>query len=150
MAKENIEKLKAAVKADKELCGKMNETLSKVSPEKRAETLSTFAAEAGFPFTVEEFREYQLQGQEISDEELDAVSGGAKRDWLTDGCAATVEPGSWCWSDDSCFVFDVTYIHDPMEKCPKCHGMMYLYKNEGEGFFLEKCQSCGYTRERYV
>ena len=41
--------------------------------------------------------------------ELDAVSGGADRDWKKDGCAATVEIGSWCWSNDHCVMFDVTY-----------------------------------------
>ncbi|MDY6391328.1 MAG: hypothetical protein SPL80_00650 [Bacilli bacterium] len=42
-------------------------------------------------------------------DELDAVSGGADRDWKKDGCAATCEPSSWCGSNDQCFFFDVTY-----------------------------------------
>ena len=145
MAKENIEKLKAAVKADQELCIKMNETLGKVSPEKRAEAFSAFAAEAGFPFTAEEFREYQLQGQEISDEELEAVSGGKHQDWLKDGCTATVELGSWCWSDDWCYTWDSTYSHEPVQKCPKCGGIMYLDHMVSVDQFEVKCKSCGYT-----
>ena len=48
-------------------------------------------------------------------EELDSVSGG-KRDWWTEGCAATCEEGSWCWSNDQCFSFDVEYI-EFHEKC---------------------------------
>ena len=40
--------------------------------------------------------------------ELDAVSGGA-RDWPTEGCAATCEESSWCWSNDACTIFDVVY-----------------------------------------
>ena len=46
---------------------------------------------------------------ELSAEELEAVAGGADRDWLTDGCAATVEPGSWCGSNDWGFIWSVTY-----------------------------------------
>ena len=51
--------------------------------------------------------------KELSLDELEAVSGGADRDWLTSGCAATVEPGSWCDSNDMCHVWDVTYDHIP-------------------------------------
>ena len=145
MAKENIEKLKAAVHADKELKEKMNEALSKVEPGKRAEVLSTFAAEAGFPFTADEFREYQLQGQEVSDEELDAVSGGKHQDWLTDGCTATVEPGSWCWTDDYCHIWDSTYDHEPEGKCPKCGGIMYYDHFINDMYYEVKCKSCGHT-----
>ena len=36
------------------------------------------------------------EGKALSPNELEAVSGGVDRDWLTDGCAATVEPGSDC------------------------------------------------------
>ena len=49
--------------------------------------------------------------------ELDAVSGGADRDWVQDGCAATCEFGSWCWSNDRCLSFDVTY-DSFWVKCP--------------------------------
>ena len=147
MAQENIEKLREAIKADRELNGKMNEALRAVSPEKRVEKLVEFAEESGFPFLAEEFREYLLQGQEISDEELDAVSGGADRDWLKDGCSATVEPGSWCWSDDFCYTWDTTYDHDPCGKCPKCGGIMYIDKNYGNRMYMEKCKSCGYTKD---
>lgn len=41
--------------------------------------------------------------------ELDSVSGGKDRDWIRDGCAATCEEDSWCWSNDRCDIWDVTY-----------------------------------------
>ncbi len=49
--------------------------------------------------------------EEISFEELEAVSGGWDRDPKTEGCAATVEVGSWCGSNDLCLLWDVTYKH---------------------------------------
>ena len=58
-------------------------------------------------------RKREKDGKELSLDELEAVSGGADRDWLTSGCAATVEPGSWCDSNDMCHVWDVTYDHIP-------------------------------------
>lgn len=40
-------------------------------------------------------------GEALSLDEMEAVAGGAEdRDWLADGCAATVEPGSNCWGTD--------------------------------------------------
>ena len=48
----------------------------------------------------------------VDDSELAAVSGGADRDFLTQGCAASVEYGSFCWSDDSCVHWDVTYDNE--------------------------------------
>ena len=41
--------------------------------------------------------------------ELESVSGGKDRDWVTQGCAATCEEDSWCWSIDRCDIWDVTY-----------------------------------------
>ena len=46
--------------------------------------------------------------KELSLDELDAVSGGEDRDWVADGCAATVNYGSWCGSNDMCYWIDVT------------------------------------------
>ena len=53
-------------------------------------------------------------------DELDSVSGGADRDWVKQGCAATVEVGSWCWSNDHCVAFDVTY-DNLWATCPDGH-----------------------------
>ena len=67
-------------------------------------------------------------------EELESVSGGADRDWLKDGCAATCEYGSWCSSNDYCVVWDVTY-ENYWTKCPDGHEHVY---KDGE------CVRCGY------
>ena len=79
------------------------------------------------PETAEE--EIQQTGREIEahrpadgleavdDDELNAVSGGFDRDYGAEGCAATVEEGSWCSENDKCYYWDVTYgNYDP---CPK-------------------------------
>ena len=52
--------------------------------------------------------------------ELDAISGGADRDWQKDGCAATCEVGSWCGSNYKCIIWDVTYCHF-WHTCPDGH-----------------------------
>ncbi|MBQ2070525.1 MAG: hypothetical protein II467_06315 [Bacilli bacterium] len=54
-------------------------------------------------------RRKKENSQKLDLDELDAVSGGADRDWSKQGCAATCEEGSWCWSNDRCSIFDVTY-----------------------------------------
>ncbi|MCR5004796.1 MAG: hypothetical protein K6A77_02710 [Clostridiales bacterium] len=98
----------------------------------------------------------EIQGRgkdrELDLDELDAVSGGADRDWLTDGCAASVEPGSFCNTNDACWHFSVTYDHEPVEgPCPVCGGMMYYYKTEyatrpSDDVDYFKCRSCGYLQ----
>ena len=40
-------------------------------------------------------------GKELSLDELETVSGGEDRNWLKEGCAATVEAGSWCGRVDA-------------------------------------------------
>ena len=80
----------------------------------------------------------EADGKELSLDELETVSGGADRDWLVDGCAATVEPGSWCGSNDACVIWDVTYDHQPREIC-SCGGIMYC--TFGTTHF--KCIACG-------
>ena len=89
--------------------------------------------------------------EELSMDELDAISGGSDRDWPTDGCAASVEPNSWwCRSNDACWYWDVTYNHEPSTvKCPKCGGTMYVARksyatNPSDDATLLKCVSCGY------
>ena len=46
--------------------------------------------------------------------ELEAVSGGADRNWAKDGCAATCEENSWCWSNDKCQIWDVSPTKIPL------------------------------------
>ena len=57
----------------------------------------------------EEISKHCHAAEKLDLNELDAISGGADRDWVKEGCAATVEIGSWCWSNDHCVMFDVTY-----------------------------------------
>ena len=63
-------------------------------------------------------------GKEFSLDELEAVSGGSAKgwewgdddiDWLKDGCFATVEAGSHCWSSDTCFCIEVYYKNEPTQ-----------------------------------
>ncbi len=92
--------------------------------------------------------------KELSLDELAAVSGGADRDWLTDGCAASVEPDSWCGSNDSCHYWDVTYTHEPAKViCPNCGAYMYLNwvdyaTRPSDDIYHYKCKNCG-TEESY-
>ena len=69
-------------------------------------------------------------------DELDAVSGGADRDWQKDGCAATCDWQSWCWSNDNCIVFDVTYSNF-WRTCPDGHD--HVFDSNGN------CTRCGYS-----
>ena len=69
--------------------------------------------------------------------ELDAVSGGADRDWVKDGCAATCEPLSWCGSNDYCVIWDITYDNF-WATCPDRH------PHEWDG---DVCTRCGYRRQ---
>ena len=75
-------------------------------------------------------KEEAVFAQELNDEELGKVAGGAsdsfnedctrvdKRDIYKGGfpnCAATVESGSWCASNDACGSMEVDYYN--MENC---------------------------------
>ena len=67
--------------------------------------------------------------QKVSDEEMEAVAGGKEgRECSGEferhiyypsfpNCAATVEDGSNCWSNDACFVNSVVYMG--MQDCAK-------------------------------
>ena len=55
--------------------------------------------------------------EKVDDDELEAVSGGADRDYLEDGCADTVN-NSWCWLNDMCSNIYITYSNY-CEPCPK-------------------------------
>ena len=60
--------------------------------------------------------------EKLDDDELEAVNGGGlwsdftslfvDRDYEKHGCAATVEYGSFCASNDACVCFDVVYEND--------------------------------------
>lgn len=92
-------------------------------------------------------RQKAQDGQELSLDELDSVSGGASMNWATDGCASTVEYGSWCDSNDNCIIWSVTYDFQPTgRKCPNCGMSMYLQntaKIGGDNVEQYKCKVCG-------
>ena len=79
------------------------------------------------------------EAEKLDLNELDAVSGGADRDWKKDGCAATCEWTSWCWSNDFCNIWDVTYDNF-YATCPDGHE--HVYKDY-------TCTRCGYTLPHY-
>ena len=88
--------------------------------------------------------------KQLSLDELEAISSGADRDWLTDGCAATVEPDSTCSSNDACWYWDVEYAHEPKEICQRCGGYMYKeyrYTVLGSTVDHYKCNKCGREKD---
>ena len=102
------------------------ELKKKVLEAASAEELMEIVQAAGEEITAEEaaqlFEKAQAKktDKELSLDELEAVSGG-DRDWVTEGCAATVEPGSWCDTNDSCLRWSVTYENVPSSfPCPHC------------------------------
>ena len=129
-----------------------------------AEEVMEIVQAAGEEITAEEaaqlFEKAQAKktDKELSLDELEAVSGGADRNWVTDGCAATVEYGSWCDSNDRCIYWDVTYDFQPTSTlCPNCGKNMYLQNTiHLKGLEYEdqyRCKFCGcvesdtYTKE---
>ena len=82
-------------------------------------------------------RHQSAESEKLDLEELEAVSGGADRDWQKDGCAATCEETSWCWSNDFCTIFDVTYDNF-WRTCPDGHEHVY---NGGD-----VCVRCGHSK----
>ncbi len=84
-------------------------------------------------------------GEELSEDELRAISGGETRDYATQGCAATVCYGSDCWgTDGGCFAINIEYEHEPLPVyCPECRATtVYLsYQSEGKACYI--CRSCG-------
>ena len=110
-----------------EISKELKEKLLKANSEEEVNAiLGDQATEEEITRTWQEIEHHRpAEGLEaVDDDELDAVSGGADRDWLTQGCAATVEYDSWCWSDDECTVFDV--IYDNNEACPKGGGHEWM------------------------
>ena len=92
----------------------------------------------------------------VDDDELDAVSGGADRDWDKDGCSASVEKGSWCMSDDQCAWLDVTYSNFDLCLEGKKHDWRYI-STEKELYFTGTakyrrfvCRKCRKEKREYV
>lgn len=85
-------------------------------------------------------------GKELSPDELEAVSGG--RDYLKEGCAATVEPNSLCWSNDRCYLDDVLYEHTPCNRtCPYCSYGLAVYVDSRAFKSRYWCLHCGESFE---
>ena len=111
MAIENAKKLIEKLAADAEL---------KAAFEKDAKA----ALEAGdYGCTLAELKEAIALGKELDEDELTAVSGGGcdnpfggspgpggcKLNYFKKECAATVEEGSWCGTNDWCDQWDERY-----------------------------------------
>ena len=95
----------------------------------------------------------EADGKELSLDELESVSGGI-RDWVTEGCAATVEWDSDCWGvDGGCLAIHYTYSREPTtdDRCPKCGARVYLEGEYGvstgflQGYNWKEfiCRNCG-------
>ena len=83
---------------------------------------------------------------ELSADELEAINGGTDRDYLVSGCAATVEVGSTCASNDACAACEVSYENKPVKICKKCGGKMrhpHLLEF-GAGVVGWVCMECDY------
>lgn len=94
------------------------------STEEVAELLKADGQEVTAEAAERFFRKVQAQRADmpLSLDELDAVSGG-KRNWIQDGCAATVEDGSDCWGTDACDHVNVCYQNfNAASKCPNHNG----------------------------
>ena len=99
-----------------------------------AEEVMELVRAAGEEITEKEAKEFfenaqklkasaQKADDELSLEELEAISGGDifnRRDYSKEGCAATVGIDSFCWSNDSCYFVDITYIAKPRMECKIC------------------------------
>lgn len=125
------------------------ELKSRLFKAQSADQVMEIIRESGQEITAEDadhlFQEISRfkEGSEFSEDELEAVTGGVDRDWEKDGCAATVEPDSWCWSDDACAKWDVVYENNPRSICPKCGA--YMTKQIVGAYAKYTCTVCGET-----
>ena len=113
---ENIKAFEAALKEDKELRETYEAALKRIVEKKEAssdgEVMVKAAAEVGFTLTEAELERAMAQAQELSDEDLEQVSGGIQEGewvWCLDifYCFAAVvhgdgDPGAACWSNYHC------------------------------------------------
>ena len=105
-----------------------NELKAKLLAAKSAEEAAALVKAAGQELTEEEAAklweeiERVSDGRQLSKDELGVVSGGS-RNWITEGCAATVEDGSSCWGTDACSGINVHYeLFNAESKCPNYTG----------------------------
>ena len=95
-------------------------------------------------------KESAVLGQELSLEEMASAGGGHSiwdvNDWSKLGCAATVEDGSSCFSNDGCK--GVYYVYTNIgQRCPADPRMPHSFGNERRVNFqtqetYKKCTRC--------
>lgn len=118
---ENILAFEAALKESKELREKYEAALKRIAESKEAscdgEVMTKAAAEVGFTLSMAELERAMAQAQELSEEDLAQVSGGAneKEEWVwcldIFYCFAALvhgdgDSGAACWSDYHCIWFE--------------------------------------------
>ena len=89
-------------------------------------------------------------GMELSLDELEDVAGG--RDWMQEGCAATVEEGSDCWgTDGGCDLCNIEYTNLPTRTCYQCGRKSAIVKSFViGGNDVLQCRYCGEVRKKSV
>lgn len=114
------------------------------------EQFQTLVKEAGLQLSRAETEKVFLQytkGRELSEDEIAAVSGSSatKRDYATQGCAATVSYGSDCWgTDGGCLAINIDYDHQPLPViCPECRSVTVYLSSQSNGVNHYRCHSCG-------
>ena len=82
-----------------------------------------FLAAGGYDCTYDELREAKTLDRKLDENELDVVTGGGADGkggctniYYQQNCAATVEEGSHCWSNDYCPVFASKYTKPNAKK----------------------------------
>ena len=123
--KKELEQLLAGAGSPEELGRILNDAGEKIGPEDAAKL----------------FGKLQNRGtaQELSPDELDAVSGGS-RNALTEGCAATVEAGSHCFFTDFCPGIFTTYdVCTAYGSCMECGAAPVYFDCVNGRYFCPKC-----------
>ncbi len=140
----------------------LKELKDKLMLAESADEIKEIITKAGGEITAEDAekllakikRSKPASGMDIDDDEMDAVAGGGTfsnehKDWSKDGCAATCEPGSRCWSNDKCIWGEYSYSNF-WSACPdgSPHNMVFV-----EDDFMAttpikryKCSKCGFTK----
>ena len=129
-----------------------NELREKLLAAKSAEEVTELVKADGQEITAEEAEQIlqkisqHREEKELSPDELEAVSGGA-RNVLTEGCAATVEAGSRCVFTDLCAVAFTMYDVYPVNgTCSQCGGAP-VCADDVKRYFV--CSRCGSRMDRF-
>ena len=134
-----------------EITKELKEKLLKANSEEEVKALlGDQATEEDAAFVWEKLQAKKAEGalSEVDDDELEAVSGGRSRDLLTEGCAASVERGSFCLLNDSCVFVEVRYKHEG-EACvigQIGHDWGEYYTNNDGAYYsltFRRCKRCG-------